>query len=327
MKQEAFEQRYSESWEQFEKATGLLNGGARKRSASAENQHLWTGFDQQYRQICQHLAIARARRYSIELQQKLNQMALDGHRHFYSEKVPIAHTVLQFIVYGFPQAIRQRWKPIAVSFLLFFGVGTATAVGVYYNPDLIYYLMDPQQVGEFERMYDPTNDVLGRERNSGTDLMMFGFYISNNVSIGFQTYAGGLFFGLGTLFYLVFNGIYIGAVAGHLQRIGYGEPFWSFVSGHSALELLAIVIFGGVGLSLGRSLIAPGGYKRFHALRITARETLPLVYGGALMLLFAAFVEAYWSSMTTPPVRLKYAVGIAFWAAIAAYFSLAGKRQ
>ena len=41
---------------------------------------------------------------------------------------------------------------------------------------------------------------------------MFGYYIRNNTGIGFQTFAGGLLLGLGTLFFLVFNGFYIGAV-------------------------------------------------------------------------------------------------------------------
>ena len=40
---------------------------------------------------------------------------------------------------------------------------------------------------------------------------MFGFYIFNNVRIGFQTFASGLVFGLGTILYLLYNGVFIGA--------------------------------------------------------------------------------------------------------------------
>ena len=41
---------------------------------------------------------------------------------------------------------------------------------------------------------------------------MFGFYILNNVSIGFRSFAGGIIFGLGTIFFLVFNGLILGGV-------------------------------------------------------------------------------------------------------------------
>ena len=67
------------------------------------------------------------------------------------------------------------------------------------KPELIFTLMEPIQVAQMEEMYDPDNRVLGRERESDSDAYMFGFYIYNNISIGFQTFAGGLVFGLGSL--------------------------------------------------------------------------------------------------------------------------------
>ena len=36
---------------------------------------------------------------------------------------------------------------------------------------------------------------------------MFGFYIKNNMGVGFQTFAGGLFAGLGSLVFLTFNSL------------------------------------------------------------------------------------------------------------------------
>ncbi|MEL7023095.1 MAG: stage II sporulation protein M [Pseudomonadota bacterium] len=327
MKQEAFERRYGELWERFEKATGVLNSNDRKLRRKDENLSMWQTFDQTYRQVCQHLALARARRYSLELQQRLNRLALDGHRHLYAEKTPLLRVFLQFLVYEFPVTARRYWRQIAIASALFYLPGIGIAVALQFQPDLIYHLMSPLQVADFEYMYNPERRVLGRERGSPDDMMMFGYYIYNNVSIGFQTYAGGLLFGLGTLFYVIFNGLYIGAVAGHLQRIGFGEPFWSFVSGHSAFELTAIVLFGGIGLALGNRLVNPAGKRRWHALRDEARDSLPVVYGGAVMLVFAAFVEAYWSSTTSIPLIGKYTVGVVLWLFTLMYFAFAGRRR
>ena len=53
---------------------------------------------------------------------------------------------------------------------------------------------------------------------------MFGFYVMNNVGIGFRSFAGGIFLGLGSALILVFNGLFIGAAAGHLTHSASAEP-------------------------------------------------------------------------------------------------------
>ena len=50
-----------------------------------------------------------------------------------------------------------------------------------------------------------------RGRTAGTDWAMFGHYIQNNVGIAFQCFAGGLFFGIGSLVVLGYNGVLAGA--------------------------------------------------------------------------------------------------------------------
>jgi uncharacterized membrane protein SpoIIM required for sporulation len=156
-------------------------------------------------------------------------------------------------------------------------------------------------------------------------MQMFGFYILNNISIGFRTFASGLFAGIGSGFVLVFNGVFIGSAAGHLTAIGYGGPFWQFVAGHSAPELLGIVISGGAGLQLGLSLLAPGQRSRARAFREAGIEGARLVAGVFALLLFAAFVEAFWSSIGWLPALLKYAVGLGLWALLLGWLLLSGR--
>jgi uncharacterized membrane protein SpoIIM required for sporulation len=155
--------------------------------------------------------------------------------------------------------------------------------------------------------------------------MMFGFYIMNNVGIGFRTFASGLALGIGSVFILFFNGIFIGAAAGHLTRLDFDSTFWPFVSGHSSYELTAIAISGAAGLLLGKALIAPGRRTRLAALRANARDAVTLVGGAALMLLLAASVEAFWSGGGAPN-GVKYGVGAVGWVLVALYLGLAGRR-
>jgi uncharacterized membrane protein SpoIIM required for sporulation len=173
-------------------------------------------------------------------------------------------------------------------------------------------------------MYDPANRRLGMREADGS-LEMFGFYIWNNVRIGFQTFAGGLAFGVGSVWFLGANGVIIGAVAGYLTQVGYSETFWSFVAGHSSPELLAIVISGAAGLRLGLALVSPGGLSRKSALMAAAKPAVRLMYGAALMFMFAAFVEAFWSPITDLPFQVKVGVGLAGWGLALVYFLLAGR--
>jgi len=198
---------------------------------------------------------------------------------------------------------------------------------VYAFPDLVYSVLPADQVAQMEQMYDPDASRLGRfaERGAGDDWLMFGYYVMNNIGIAFQTFASGLLFGLGTLFFLLFNGLTIGAVAGHLTGIGYHQPFWSFVIGHGAFELTAITFAGAAGLQLGAALLAPGCRTRAQALRLAAKHGIQLVCGATAFLLIAAFVEAYWSSMTLTTPTIKYIVGAALWLLVGTYFMFAGR--
>ncbi len=192
------------------------------------------------------------------------------------------------------------------------------------RPDFVYYLMPPEALAKFQEMYNPGNRRHGM-RDADDNVAMFGFYIWNNVKIGFQTFAGGIAFGLGSIFYLVSNGVLIGATAGYITQVGYGTPFWSFVSGHSAMELVAIVISGAAGLRLGGALVAPGQRSRKAALVAAAQPAVRLMYGAAGMFLIAAFIEAFWSPLTAFPPVTKYAVGAILWGVVLGYFLFGGR--
>jgi uncharacterized membrane protein SpoIIM required for sporulation len=129
------------------------------------------------------------------------------------------------------------------------------------------------------------------------------------------------------VFFLLYNGVHGGAVAGYLAHAGLGPQFWPFVATHSALELPALVLSGAAGLRLGWALLAPGRRSRLQALVAAAREGMPLVYGAALMDALAACIEAFWSASALVAPALKLAVAALLWTAMAGYFLLAGRRH
>ena len=153
---------------------------------------------------------------------------------------------------------------------------------------------------------------------------MAGFYVNNNVGIALRCFAVGIFGGLGSAFYLVDNGLSIGAVLGYVSSQGAGANIATFIVGHGSLELTAIVLAGGAGLVLGWSVVSPGGRTRAASLRSAGRDVAAIVFGAAVMLMMAACIEAFWSASGIPS-PVKRLVGAALWTLVLSYFVLVGR--
>lgn len=312
MKQSPFEQAHAREWDEFE---AFLE---RKKSFDPAEM------PSRFRRVCQALALAAQRCYSAELVDRLNRLALRGHHALYANRRRESQQVLDFLVAGFPRLVRREWRLVVAAALLFFGPLVGLIALLQFFPDFVHYLLSPGQIANFHEMYDPANRRIGM-READTSMLMFGFYIWNNVRIGFQTFAGGMLAGAGSAFFLGANGVILGAVAGYLTQVGYHETFWSFVAGHSSLELVAIVLSGAAGFKLGLAIISPGNLSRKAALVAAARPAVRIMYGAAVMFLAAAFVEAFWSPVTEVPFMIKIAVGVAGWVVLLAYLALGGR--
>ncbi|MEH6578176.1 MAG: stage II sporulation protein M [Amphritea sp.] len=322
MKQDDFEKRYQAVWEELSNQLDALEKSRFKRTRGQLSANL-PGL---YRQVCNHYALARGRRYSPTLEEQLHRLVLRGHQHLYTRRGAWLWQLLAFVAVGFPRSLRRHQSYFWLALALFLFPGVLIGGFCMLDESLIYSVMSEAEVANMAEMYRPDNARPGRtiERSAESDFAMFGFYIFNNIGIGFRTFAMGILAGVGTVFTLIYNGLAIGAVAGYLSSLGYHETFWPFVSGHSSLELTAIVICGAAGLMLGRGMIAPGCYSRADAIRFRAKQALPLVMGAGLMLLGAAFIEAFWSANDLPN-QIKYIFAALMWLLMILYFIFAGR--
>lgn len=328
LRQERFVARYQDEWREFEdwlQARGEL-------PQTRWSGRPWTGLRDEdvplrYRRICQHLALARRRGYSPAVTHRLQDLMQRGHNVLYRAPAARLRPVADFVLNGFPRLVRAHRGYMLASLLLFVVPLVVTYVLSLERPDMVYTLMDPAQVAQVERMYDPANHAHQEMRVASSNVGMFGYYIMNNVSIGFRTFASGILLAIGTVFALVFNGLFVGTIAGHLQQIGSGSTFWPFVVGHSAPELTAIVIAGGAGLRIGMALVAPGQRRRVDALIAAGLDGARLSMGFFAMLVVAALIEAFWSSNGAIPHPVKFAVGAVLWTLVLAWLLLGGRRS
>ena len=318
-----FERLYRAEWDELQTRLTELQANLTRESRAAVQAERFAAL---YRRTCEHLALARARAYPAYLIERLEHLTADAHQVIYQRRELGWARLKKLVAVDFPCAVRAHasyvWMALAV-----FAVPTLVFGGlVYVRPELILAMVDPATVADFERMYSSAADSLGRTRTAETDWQMFGYYIRNNIGVAFQCFASGLFAGVGSLFFLAFNGALGGAVAGYLTDRGLASTFYSFVVTHAAFELTAIVLAGAAGLRIGHALLAPGRQTRALALVLAARESIVIVYGVTVMLLVAAAIEAFWSSAARIAPPVKYGVAAVCWTAVLGYLTLQGRR-
>jgi uncharacterized membrane protein SpoIIM required for sporulation len=317
-----FETLYQSEWQELDTLLRAFFKVRRKATLAArQGERLAT----LYRRVCEQLALARARCYPAYILDRLEQLTADAHQAIYQRQEFGAGSMQRFFSVEFPQTVREHASHVLLAATLLLLPMLIVGLLVYYRPDLILSVVDAKTAASFEQMYSPSAESIGRLRDANTDWMMFGYYIRHNIGISFQCFAGGLLAGVGSIFFLLYNGANIGAVAGYLTERGLGATFYPFVATHSAFELTAIVLAGAAGLRLGQGLLIPGRHSRLDSLVAAARRCTLLLYGSTAMLFIAAGIEAFWSSARWLPPPIKYGVAAVCWLAVLGYLTRQGR--
>jgi uncharacterized membrane protein SpoIIM required for sporulation len=278
-----------------------------------------------YRSVCADLAAAEAARYSAPLVDYLRGLTAGTHTILYG---PHARTrddgrlsLGRAWLVAFPRAVRARWRPMTIAALLFFVPLVIGLVLTLRDPTFAFRVAPESMLRPLAEAYAQGFD---KGRDVGENAFMAGYYVNNNVGIALRCFALGIFFGIGSAFYLVQNGLSIGAILGYVASQGAGINIVTFIVGHGSLELGAIVLAGGAGLSMGWSIVAPGEKTRLASLQSRAREILVIVAGAAVMLFGAAMIEGFWSASSAPR-EVKIAIGGTLFVLVLVYILFAGR--
>ena len=318
MTQQNFINKRENYWKELEE---MVKGGGR---IIRNNPSLFASL---CRELSQDLNTAKANGYDPSVIDRLNILVHESNELFFTKHPLSLKQLKNFFISEFPGTVRTHWRSLVLSFLVFYGLILFFMMLCIRNPNFVYEIMGRDSVRHLEEMYNPESGYYLTPRDAGTDANMFGFYIHNNISIAFRTFAGGIFAGLGSIIILAFNGAFLGTALGHIMNTGYGGTFFPFVIGHSSFELTAIVFAAQGGLILGFRLFFTRGLSRVASLKTAGETALPLILGAAIMLFIAAGIEAFWSSRHEFPFMLRYAAGAMGWILVIFYFVFTGKEK
>ncbi|HEV7817234.1 MAG TPA: stage II sporulation protein M, partial [Janthinobacterium sp.] len=278
MKQKQFEEQNAALWSQI---AAILQGDAAHAAA----------LPQLYRRLCQCLALSGQRGYSPALTDYLQAMVADCHRRLYGSAAERPRGLLRLLMRDFPRRVRGEWRLLLLAALALWGVAVGVGLLVWLQPWWAYSFSSPAELEGYRQMYQPGRIRVGRG-NEG-DILMFGHYVWNNISICFRTFAGGIAGGVPALLSLTFNGMQMGLVASWLSReAATHQTFWPFVITPSSFEITGLMLSGMAGMRLGLALIHPGRRSRRQALYGASQAMYPVLVGASLMTLLAAFFEA-----------------------------------
>jgi uncharacterized membrane protein SpoIIM required for sporulation/uncharacterized RDD family membrane protein YckC len=266
-------------------------------------------FTNLYREVSADLARAHTYGGSLRLCFHLERLVGQAHNLFYQDRRTEGFSVMGWLRRGFPRTLRTHLGYVAISATLVFTPAFITYVGVRDDVEVGRRLVPPAMVSRAEEARarlergDPYIDVPEVQMSVFSSQIM-----TNNIQVSFLAAAGGILAGLGTAFILLFNGVNLGAVFALYDAQGAGSLLWTFVLPHGVLEMTAIVISGAAGLIMAHAIIAPGRRTRGRALREDGRQSLSLVAGAGVLLIFAGLIEGFVSpARIAAPLKLGFA--------------------
>jgi uncharacterized membrane protein SpoIIM required for sporulation len=314
-----FEKQIEPRWQKLEKL--LAEAGQAHPTAAVDE------LPATFRQVCHDLSVAQHRMSPQRLTQQLNALAIRAYRVLERHSAGGWESFVRLFLVEFPQAVRAEWRLFWWCTALFYLPAALIAVITPHYPEWAMTLLGPQGMAQIESMYGEASKPSNYVRESfGSGFAAFCFYIWNNVSIDFKTFAGGILGGVGALFVLMFNSIYLGAVFGYVHYSGNPMTLYSWVVAHGAPELTGVVISAMAGMRVGWSVLRPGRVDRRTALVLAGRKALPLLIGAAILTSLAAVLEGFWSPLDLP-LSVKFASGGMCWVLVASFLLFSGRRS
>ena len=303
------------AWQRLEDLLKLLDTASLRRLRREEVREL----GRIYRRTASDLAIARAESRDPRLVNYLNSLVIRAHGRIYRADAQGGKRIRLFFSRELPRTFRRTWRYTFVAFAVFFVFAVFGFIGTRYDPEFSELVGVPAEFRELKiETKTPWWESLNESNQEGASLIM-----THNIQVTIYTFAFGALCGVGTLFFLAFNGANIASVVALTYRAGFGNDLITFMVGHGVVELSCIFIAGGAGLLIGSAMVMPGNMRRADALKTRGMEAVRLMIGVAVLLVVAGTIEGFISPALIDP-RIKYTIAAVTGLALYSYLLLVG---
>ncbi len=285
-------------WERLARLLAQADAGNLSQLSRAELQETAL----LYRQVASDLSTLRQDSTARAYTEHVNQLLARAHHIIYSSRRTSFRNILLFLRDDYPALVQRQIRYVLLSLgVMLFG-GLLGSILTLARPEFMRHMLGPEMVATIERHEMWTHSVVA------VAPAMSSFLMTHNLTVCFLSFASGIVFGLGPLYFMFFNGLLLGVVGAACQQHGMAVDLWSFVAPHGALELPSIVLAGAAGLRLGQGLVFPGLYRWRDSVAMAGVEASRLVAGIIPLLVIAGTLEGFFSP-SAAPVWMKFSVG------------------
>ena len=248
----------------------------------------------------------------------LNGLASSKYLAIYSNKKEDSSRIRRFFVRDLPLTIKKHHLTLLYSLIVFLLFAAIAAFSAARDQEFVRGVMGDAYVDMTEENI-ANGDPFGVYKQQD-EVVMFLSIALNNIQVAFYVFIAGFFAGIGTIYLLFKNAVMLGAFQYFFFDKGLGWDSVLVIWIHGALEISAIVIAGGAGLVIARSLLFPGTFTRLQSLKNGVKDGLKIVIGLIPVFICAAFFEGFITRHTAMPVWLSMMILSASFGFIGWYF-------
>lgn len=236
----------------------------------------------------------------------LNGIASLLHQAIYKNKKEEGGRFLRFWKFELPLLFFKYRRQLLYSFIFFFVFCSIGALSAKYDDRFVRLILGDAYVNMTNENI-AKGDPFGVYKQTG-EFQMFFQIATNNIWVSLVMIISGALFSIGPVFFLLRNGIMVGAFEYYFFSKGLGAQSILVIWIHGTLEILTIVVAGGAGLVLGHGLLFPKTYTRLVAFKNSAKDATKIALGIVPILLLAAFFEGYITRHTGMPIWLSISI-------------------
>jgi len=236
----------------------------------------------------------------------LNGLASVLHQAIYKNKKEEKGRFFRYWKFELPLLFFTYRKQILYSFIFFVLAVSIGVLSAKYDDRFVRLILGDGYV-------NMTNENIAKGDPFGVykkenEFVMFFQIAANNTWVSFLMFVSGTLFSIGPVFYLLRNGIMVGAFEYYFFSKGLGAQSILVIWIHGTLEILSIVVVGGAGLVLGHGLLFPKTYTRLEAFKRSGKDATKIAIGIIPIIFLAAFVEGFVTRYTGMPIWLSISI-------------------
>ena len=209
----------------------------------------------------------------------------------YTNKREKANRFILFWKEELPFLLYNYQKELLYSFIIFMIAALIGAVSAAYDDSFARLILGSDYIDMTLENVEKGNPLA--VYGSQDELNMFFMITINNIRVSFIVFVMGVFFSIGSGYFLITNGIMVGVFQYFCYQHGFLETSLLTIWLHGTLEISSIVIAGCAGLVMGNSLIFPKTFTRLESFKKGAKQGLKIIIGLVPLFITAGFIESF----------------------------------